>query len=814
MAMTGGTAKLVKTGYANGNTSYPIKLYVYYKSTQNTSTNKSTVYVGMYVTTPSSSYDIGSWGDFNGSYVGTKSLTFNGEIPNFAGTRWIAENKSFEVTHNDDGTGKATIYWKWGVNSSWGGFVNPSGSFDITLPTIARASTISCPTSGTMKGTVKISIARKSTAFTHTLSYKFGTKTATIESGIKADSYTWTIPDLASYCNNATKGTCTITCVTYNGNTKVGTKTATFTLNVPSASEPTVSASTIAMGNTLTISTNRKSSNFTHQIAYSFNGASNGDSAMLISGATKSYAWKVPLDLAKTIPSATSGEGIITCITYNGTATVGSKTVPFKASVPNNSTTQPEISSCILAPYGTVPSAFGGLYIQGKTGVKATLTASSDYSTIASYKMTVGSTTRSGNPATLKSFSTSGNKTVTCTVTDARGYSKTIYPAITVLPYGSPKVVPRNGDRSIVCERCKNDGTLSDSGTWLRIKARRSYSKVTSNGTQKNFCTLGYRYKESDDSAYKKDVVLIESSDTSTDEVDTKISGIVSSLTTSYLVQLFVRDTMGEEITYTVTVPTSSVDFHLRDGGKGAAFGKYSEIPNGVEFAWDVYGRVRGLGNLTVIPNQSDCDGYKEPGAFAVTSNASAKTISNLPCGDAGILIVYASNGLYRSDDSYKYIVQEYITYTGREHYKRFWCTNGDPNVWNNAYWEVMSADTGWVSLGLSSAVSEPSSAHGIAGSGCFYRVIDKKHVYISFNCSLTYSGETSIVLSGSTIPEEYRPKRYIYSLCTAQNRHVARAYVNTAGNVCVSYMQSLSSGTPTSSCTVGWFDGYLDYWI
>lgn len=809
MAMTGGTAKLVKTGYANGSSNYPIKLYVYHKSTQTTSTNKSKVYVGMYVTSPSSSYDIGPWDDFNGSYVGTKSLTFDGTIPNFAGTRWIAENLSFDVTHDDEGKGKATIYWKWGVNSSWGGFVNPSGSFEITLPTIARASVPTCASSVTMGNSLTITTNRKSSSFTHTLSYKFGSKTGTIATGVGA-SKAWTVPDLAAYCNNATKGTCTITCDTYSGSTKIGSKTVTVTLNVPEASVPTVSASTVAMGNKLTISTNRKSSNFTHQIAYSFNGYSE----LLISGATKSYAWEVPLDLASKIPSAPSGTGIITCITFNGTATVGTETVPFTASVPNNTTTQPKLSSYTLTPDGTVPSAFSGLYIQGKTGLKATFTASSKYSTISSYKMTIGSITRSGNPATLTSFSTAGAKTVICTITDARGYYTTFSPSITVLPYSTPKVVPYSGAKSIVCERCTSDGTLSDSGTWLRIKAGRSYSTVTSNGAQKNFCTFGYRYKVSDASAYSSDVVLISSSNTTIDEVDTKISGIVSSITTSYSVQLFVRDTMGEEETYTVPVPTAGADFHLMEGGAGAAFGKYAEIKNGVEFAWDVYGRARGLGNLKVIRDNSDYDDYKEPGSFAVTSNASAKTMSNRPCDEAGTLTVYSSNGVYNADSSYKYIVQEYTTYTGRERYRRYWYTSGGPNAWNNAYWEVMSADTGWVSLGLSSAVSAPSTSHGIVGSGCYYRVIDKKHVYVAFNCSVSYTGGDVIVVSGLTIPTDYRPTRYVYSICAAQNRHIARIYVNTAGEVCVNYLQSMQSGTQTTSSTVGWLDGYMDYWI
>ena len=116
MAMTGGTAKCVLTDYGDGRSDFPVKLYVYYKTTTDKTTLKSTVKCGMYITTPSKAYPIGSWTDYGGSYLGTKSNTFDGYIPaNTGGTYWIEENQSFTVKHNTT-TGKATatIYWKLG----------------------------------------------------------------------------------------------------------------------------------------------------------------------------------------------------------------------------------------------------------------------------------------------------------------------------------------------------------------------------------------------------------------------------------------------------------------------------------------------------------------------------------------------------------------------------------------------------------------------------------------------------------------------------------------------------------------------------
>lgn len=153
--------KLVKTGYAeNGNTAKPIKLYVTYSYTQDIEKNQTTITCGMKVTTPSSTYYIGPWSDFDGSYVGKSSLTFDGAIAKFAGTKTLTSGKKFTVTHNDAGEATATIAWKWGVRSSWGGFPsNNNGSFTITLPVIPRKATLSTATNFTDEENPKITFS-------------------------------------------------------------------------------------------------------------------------------------------------------------------------------------------------------------------------------------------------------------------------------------------------------------------------------------------------------------------------------------------------------------------------------------------------------------------------------------------------------------------------------------------------------------------------------------------------------------------------------------------------------------------------------
>lgn len=160
-------------------------------------------------------------------------------------TKTIVE-KSIKVAHKADGTGsiKVRTYMSTGISV---GVVEKSVS--KTLTTIPRTSTftasassvyISANSSDTTDNKVTFTITRASSSFTHKLTYKFVNATGTIGSDI-GTSKEWTIPtSLANQIPNATSGTCTITCTTYNGTTAIGSKTLNLTLKVKSTVKPTV----------------------------------------------------------------------------------------------------------------------------------------------------------------------------------------------------------------------------------------------------------------------------------------------------------------------------------------------------------------------------------------------------------------------------------------------------------------------------------------------------------------------------------------------------------------------------------------------
>ena len=95
---------------------------------------------------------------------------------------------TLELSHNADGTKSFTVAAFSGWLFGNGDYTAAAKSF--TLPTIPRATT---PAIGlvTIGGKATISLPRASTAFTHTLSYSFGSASGTIATKA-GSSYTWT----------------------------------------------------------------------------------------------------------------------------------------------------------------------------------------------------------------------------------------------------------------------------------------------------------------------------------------------------------------------------------------------------------------------------------------------------------------------------------------------------------------------------------------------------------------------------------------------------------------------------------------------
>lgn len=746
-------------------------ILLYAKTSGSTSTGKHTVSVKMRLVCNANSTFYGYYTDGSVTVDGVSAISWDSsKVPSTAWNTtslteggvtypvWIDLKEGTAVVDTEYGEKDVVIAASWQRNAisttppSWlPSTTTATASITVTLPLIPSASEPTVSASTVQMGkSVNIYTNRKDTSFTHTLTYAMGDASGTIATGVEAGK-TWTPPtSLAAYTGNKTSATCVITCKTYNGSTLLGTATTTITLTVPDATVPTLSASTVALGGTVTISLPKKAEVYTHDLTYSLTASGSSTvvaSGTITTGISADYPWPIPISLASKIPSDTKGIITVTCKTRfrDSTTVIGTKTASFTVTVPNNSTTQPTVTMSVSA----VDSPFAGVYVAGKTKVKVSYAASSPYSTIKSYLTTLLNYSSSANPYTSPVLLSAGTVAITGKVTDARGYSTTKAASITVVDYSKPRIIPGEDSNKIICTRCNSDGTTDPGGVYLRIQIGRKYSKVISNGTQKNYCQLSYSYKTDaeDDSAYSDPVVLLARTAT-TDYVDVILSGIVSSNTTAYTIRLIAEDDVGETDTVTITVPTAFVTFHVPVGGHGFTLGGYHDTAKydvfdcifDAEFEGNVSGRVYGLGALPMIPENANFNDYKDFGAYAVTQNAKAETISNMPVQKAGTLRVWSANGSGQTTGNYVYIMQEFIVYDNSATYRRYMMLEND--VWEYGIWKVVDGADAIIDHGTTDGWYWRKYANGTAE--CWIRVTQT--VDVSTAWGSLYYGAAQVV--------------------------------------------------------------------
>ena len=351
---------------------------------------------------------------------------------------------------------------------------------------------------------------------------------------------------------------------------------ATITLD-SIARASSVSASNTSMGTATTVAISRASSSFTHTLTYAF-GSTSGTIATKTTAT--SVSWTPPISLASQIPSTTSGICTITCTTYNGSTSIGSKTCTLTLTVP--ASVKPTIGSLTATRVnGDVPSTWG-IYVQSKS--KATITISgadgSYGSTIKSYSISGGGYSSTASTLTTGFLNSSGTITFTATVTDSRGRtSAAATVSISVVAYSPPAFSTYSS------QRCTNTGALSDDGTYIKGTVTYSYATCSSKNTLS--CTTYYRVAGAS--------TWTDASASFTSGTAFVFGGGLISTETSYEIRYVLTDAF-HTIAVVDIVSTASVVMDFKSGGKGVAIGKVSETDNCFEVSekWNVkvYGKL------------------------------------------------------------------------------------------------------------------------------------------------------------------------------------------------------------------------------
>lgn len=481
--------------------------------------------------------------------------------------------------------------------------------------------------------------------------------------------------------------------------TKSGSGTGTLD-TIARASVPSVSSSSVDMGSTITIYTNRESTELTHDLAYSFAGSG---WTSIASNVATSYSWKTP-DLSSSVPNASSVTVTIRCISKKGSTTVGTSTVSVILKVPSGEV--PTISSVSITEATAGIAAQFGAYVQGQSTLKITISATGTKgSTIERYKAVVGGFNYQDQTFTTSPLRSSGTMSVVVTVTDTRGRTAERTETITVLPYTAPAIT------TFKAYRCDASGNAKDDGD--RMGVSYAYSVASVNG--KNTASMAIQYKTQASSSWTN----LTTSTALTGSSTRFFSSPTFSTDYQYDVRLTVADWFGASAIYETTLSTADVVMDISSDGKGLGFGKVSQISESIEFSrklFDEFGTRIGNG-LAVYTSSGDA-------AIDPDTTLEPLIVTNKNMPDTGFWYVntlfYSTKSTTTNRMQYAFAYSKAGQMYSRRYYNGSWSDWTYHPVLADEYdlgtWHIRIWSNGWADITASYEISNLACTTALGG--------------------------------------------------------------------------------------------------
>ena len=460
------------------------------------------------------------------------------------------------------------------------------------------------------------------------------------------------------------------------------------------------------LGDAVTVTIDRKSSDFVHNVQYRFE---NSSWIIASTNATTSCTFTPSKDLARYIPKSVTGKLEVSVGTFKGNTQIGDWKY-YSITLWAAADCKPYIHSFNLGlDSNGAPSAFNSTYVQGTSKVKASIgdVTQSYGSPIKSYRITgpgLDVYERSGISDVLYSF---GKLTYTCMVTDYRGRSSYLTNYINVEKYYPPNV----SITKVV--RCNSDGTTNSQGKYLSVIIDYSCAPINnSNGKSIN-------------------KIASKSCICNGTSVTSFASGVSFSMAANcdigkqYTLTASVTDLFGRTSTVTTTVPTAFCILNVNKTKTGLAIGKYSE-KDAFEVDMDSYfnkpiksdlnvdGILNANGSMTVlgalIAKNGITQAYGRPNSINTFYRdvslryylATSSCTTGKPPEDAAILHLPWDNGSW----DLQIAVSENNLYIrsgdgagGWKKWKKMALQSSVDNIINGNTNVMLKNDTGWISI-------------------------------------------------------------------------------------------------------------------
>ncbi|HEO1230504.1 TPA: hypothetical protein U9P93_002166, partial [Streptococcus agalactiae] len=348
-----------------------------------------------------------------------------------------------------------------------------------------------------------------------------------------------------------------------------GEATANQSISLPKINRLSVSSAISGvLGNAVTITINRYSTSFTHNLKYDFKGST----GTIATGVGTSYLWTIPPTFANLLPNELTGTGNLIVETMDGSAKIGETKYTLSITIPNTATYKPKLSSITLSDTNTLTSSIvsGNNFVRIISKVKVDFGSAigNNGSTITSYNAEIVGKSNSiiGNGSVFDKLDFFGSATIRATVTDSRGLtSEPVDTKINVIDYFLPIVTSAKVVRS------------QQNPDILQVLPFVKIAPIIVGGIQKNQLKMSVSV-----APYNTGIYAVDSgAATNTWSTISQMSGAPLNLggtydkSKSWLVKVSVSDSLMSAIPITQTISSEFV--LVTKAPSGVAFGKIWE---------------------------------------------------------------------------------------------------------------------------------------------------------------------------------------------------------------------------------------------
>ncbi len=462
------------------------------------------------------------------------------------------------------------------------------------------------------------------------------------------------------------------------------TRAGTAVITTGGAAATVISGSNGTLGQSNTLTLSRYTSEATHTLT-----ASCGSASMTIaqSVAADTYSWTPPVAWAAQNTTGNSVSVTVTCTTYIGGQTVGSSSVTISMAIPNDI-----IPTCNLSlsdPTG-LSGEFGG-YIQGKSTLKATISASGAYgSDIISMEIVWQGTHHRIHDNLTFDLPYAGRYQIIGSVEDSRHRYGSVTLSVDVTAYTQPIA-----NISTVF-RCDQLGNEDPAGDYASVIFSASVDPLVGSSA-----VYAVKQRVRGTTAWES-TELPQYSGIPDIKHETVILPADPNTAFDFCITAADRFSKVRESTYRSCQVAFSL-IYVQKAIKSIGVGQRAVHENTVAIALPVEfnspivsGPVYSLGGVPEwnMIYKGDFNNYLTPGVYAVPSIQDAGNISNMPCQTAGVLIVSSAVGRADFGTAYSYVMQEFKPYSAeRPTYRRGAYSDSIPGRWHYENWHSTMLD-------------------------------------------------------------------------------------------------------------------------